>query len=296
MGLLQGISAPQLTPFHEDGSVNFEEYERLSDYLAEAGLQGIFVCGTTGEFVNLTIEERELLLLAAVKGSKGRSRIMFNVTAMNLRDIRLLSEFARDHGADCLSLTPPYYHHYDDAAMEEYFVKAANAAADMPVYLYNMPGMTHNPLTPNVLNKVCARCENVVGIKDSSMDHMTFLDFQLAKPREDFELITGNDAQVLTALMAGGVGGVIALAGVYPKLCQKIYDDFMAGDMTGAKEAQDKIHKLRAMVRRVMPIMAHKEMLKMQGFNMGPARFPFRELTQGEKKEIHDCVESLGLM
>ena len=78
----------------------------------------------------------------------------------------------------------------------------------MPVYLYNMPGMTHNPLTPDVLKKVCAQCENVVGIKDSSMDHMTFLDFQMAQPREDFELITGNDAQLLTALMAGGAGGV----------------------------------------------------------------------------------------
>ena len=117
----------------------------------------------------------------------------------------------------------------------------------------------------------------------------------MAQPREDFELITGNDAQLLTALMAGGAGGVIALAGVYPKLCQKIYDDFKAGDMAGAKTAQDKVHMLRAMVRRVMPVMAHKEMLKMQGFDMGPARFPFRELTQAEKDEIHACVKSLGL-
>ena len=63
-------------------------------------------------------------------------------------------------------------------------------------------------------------------------------------------MITGNDAQLLTALMAGGAGGVIALAGVYPKLCQKIYDDFIAGNMEGAKAAQDKVHILRSMVRR----------------------------------------------
>ena len=65
MSYLQGVSAPQLTPFHDDGSVNLEEYTRLSEYLAEAGLKGIFVCGTTGEFVNLTLEERKSLLQAA---------------------------------------------------------------------------------------------------------------------------------------------------------------------------------------------------------------------------------------
>ena len=136
MSYLQGVSAPQLTPFHDDGSVNLEEYTRLSEYLAEAGLKGIFVCGTTGEFVNLTLEERKSLLQAAVKGSKGRCKIMFNVTAMNLQNMKELCDFARDNGADCLSLTPPYYHRYDGAAMEQYFVRAASLAPDMPVYLY----------------------------------------------------------------------------------------------------------------------------------------------------------------
>ena len=74
MSYLQGVSAPQLTPFADDGSVNLEEYTRLSEYLAEAGLKGIFVCGTTGEFVNLTLEERKACFKLQSRAAKDAAK------------------------------------------------------------------------------------------------------------------------------------------------------------------------------------------------------------------------------
>ena len=175
---LRGISAPQLTPFREDGSINYGEYTRLTQFITDAGVHGVFVCGTTGEFVNLTLEERKRLLTAAVEGAGPESCILFNTTAMNLADMKELFDWARHEGAHAASVTAPYYHSYDAETLTAYFRKAAELAEGMPLYLYNMPGMTHNPITPKVVQEVCDTCPNVAGLKDSSMDFLTFQEFQ----------------------------------------------------------------------------------------------------------------------
>lgn len=294
--LFSGISAPQLTPFYDDGEVNYTEYTRLTRFLAEGGVKGIFVCGTTGEFANLTIEERKRLLTAAKEGAGTECRILYNITALNLKDIEDLIAWAKQEGVDAVSITAPYYHGYDQIALTDYFIKVSEMAAPLPVYLYNIPSMVHNTISSEILEAVCGTCGNVRGIKDSSMDFMTFLKFQMAAPDKDFEILTGNDAQVLTALQAGGGGAVIALAGVFPKLCTTIYDCFQGGDLEGARMAQETILKLRDLVRGTIPVTAHKEMLRMQGFAMGKARFPFRELTETEQNKIRETVQKLGVL
>lgn len=294
--LFSGISAPQLTPFYDDGEVNYTEYTRLTRFLAEGGVKSIFVCGTTGEFVNLTIEERKRLLTAAKEGAGTECRILYNITALNLRDIEELIAWAKQELVDAVSITAPYYHGYDHIALTDYFIKVSEMAAPLPVYLYNIPSMVHNAISPEILEAVCGACGNVRGIKDSSMDFMTFLKFQMSAPDKDFEILTGNDAQVLTALQAGGGGAVIALAGVFPKLCRAIYDRFQSGDLEGARMAQETILKLRDLVRGTIPVTAHKEMLRMQGFAMGKARFPFRELTEAEQNKIRETVQKLGIL
>ena len=152
--ILAGIDAPLLTPFHFDGNVNYEEYTRLTRFVTENGIHGVFVCGTTGEFINLTLEERKKLLTAAVEGAVPGTSILFNTTAMNLRDMKELFDWARGNGATAVSVTPPYYHKYKYTALVAYFQKASELAGDLPLYLYNMPGMTGNPITAPVLAEV----------------------------------------------------------------------------------------------------------------------------------------------
>lgn len=295
MGLMSGISAPQLTPFRQDGSIDYDTYTALSAWIAGKRVKGIFVCGTTGEFANLTIAERKQLLLCAREGAGSGERLMFNVTALNLEDVAQLMDWAKAHGADCLSVTPPYYHSYDAKALIAYFTTIATIAEGMPVYLYNIPGMVKNAITPAVL-AAAAQCDNIVGVKDSCMDHQNLLEYMDAVKKPGFEFITGNDAQVITALDAGACGGVIAMAGVYPELCQSIVERYEQGKREEALCAQRKVMGLRRIARSVMPVMAHKEMLRLQGFDMGVARFPFRELTQEEKAAVRRGVEELGLL
>lgn len=291
--LFDGISVPQLTPFHEDGTVNYREYARLTQWLLGQGVKGIFVCGTTGEFVNMTLSERKGLLEAAVEGAGGQGSILYNTTALNLTDAKALAEHAKKCGADAVSITPPFYHNYDSAALTNYFITLAQMADPLPVYLYNIPGMAKNVITPEIVRGVCEKCENVRGLKDSSMDFMTFLQFQTVLPDPEFELLTGNDAQVLTALQAGGRGAVIAMANVFPAMCVSIVDHFNAGELEKAREAQLKVMRLRDLVRSIMPIISHKEMMKLNGFEMGPSRFPFRGLTEKEVQTIHEQVAEI---
>ena len=294
--ILKGLIAPQLTPFNSDGSINYNEYTRLTSYLTGNGVNGIFVCGTTGEFVNLTIQERINLLRAAQDGIRNDATILFNVTALNLEDVQILCDAAKNFDADAVSFTPPYYHSYDQIALASYFEKSIACAGDIPVYLYNMPGMTKNPITPALLSRLCKTCPTIRGIKDSSMDYMTFLEFQNCKPDSDFRIITGNDAQVLTTLMAGADSAVIAMAGVFPCLCKSIFTLFEEGKLNEAKAAQDTVMELRGLVRSAMPIMSHKYILEKLGFCMGPARYPFRNLNVSEKEKIDSTLASLNLL
>ena len=295
MSLMSGISAPQLTPFRQDGRIDYDTYTALSAWIARKRVKGIFVCGTTGEFANLTIAERNQLLCCAREGAGSDERLMYNVTALNLEDMAELIDWAKANGADCLSVTPPFYHSYDAKALVQYFKTVASMAEGMPIYLYNIPGMVKNAITPAILAEA-SQCGNIVGVKDSCMDHQNLLEYMEAVKKPGFEFITGNDAQVITALDAGACGGVIALAGVYPELCQSIAELYAQGEREQALEAQRKVMALRRIVRSVMPVMAHKEMLKLQGFDMGSARFPFRELTAEEKDRIRQGVETLGLL
>ena len=112
----------------------------------------------------------------------------------------------------------------------------------------------------------------------------------------DFELITGNDAQVLPALQAGASGGIIAVASVFPELAVSIWNHFKDDNIEAARESQKKVLRIRELFRTVMPTIAHKEALKLQGFDMGPSRFPFRDLTGEERERLKKGLEDLGII
>ncbi len=128
------------------------------------------------------------------------------------------------------------------------------------------------------------------------MDLMTLLEYQCAAEGCGLVLLTGNDAQVLTALQSGADGGVIAMAGIFPALCRRIWEGFWANNLEEARAAQKTVLKLRELARRVMPVMGHKAMMEELGFPMGAARFPMRELTESERRTIRIGLKELELL
>ena len=149
VGLMKGITAPLLTPFQRDGQVDYAGYTRLASYVTRSGAHGVFVGGTTGEFVNLTLRERMGLLEAAQRGLEKEARVMCNITAMNLEDLRLLANHARESGVDAVSVTAPYYHRYDARALNPIakgngiFVVLAYFASSSLSAFWNFPVTCH---------------------------------------------------------------------------------------------------------------------------------------------------------
>lgn len=292
--LTGGIYAPLLTPFHDNGSINYEELKRLTEYILKKGVHGIFISGTSGEFVNLTIKERKEVLSFLVDNID--TNILYNITAMNLKDVEDLTNHARNLGVKSVSVTTPYFHKFDMESLYKYFVTISKITEGLDLYLYNIEGLTGNPIPPELLRKVSDNTENIKGIKDSSMDFMKLLEYQAIMKDNQFLIYTGNDGQVLSGLQADGSGGVIVFASVFPELCMQIWNEFQDGNINEAKDAQNKIIELRKVCRDIMPIGSHKYLLELQGFEMGEARYPLRDLTTSEKKILEEKVKELEII
>lgn len=292
--LMAGICAPLLTPFKENGEVDYDAFTNLCRYVTRGGITKLLVGGTTGEFVHLSVEERVKLLCTARSAVKSGCRIAFNITALDLHGMEQLAQAARRH-ADAAFATAPYYYRHDDAAQLAYFAAAAKLVQDLPFYLYHIPEMTHNSISPELAARLRGQCPNLAGIKDSSMDFLELQSFVRVLPGPGYEVMTGNDAQVLAALQAGGAGAIIATANLFPGVCCEIWDGFQSGQLETARRAQEAIFDVRRLVRSVMPIMGHKAVLEELGIGMGYARFPMRTLTGQERAAIRSGLQALKL-
>lgn len=292
---LKGIFAAIVTPYREDGAVDLSSVRRLTRYLLSEGVDGILICGTTGEFPVLTQTERQDIAETVSDEMGPAGKLLVNISSMLQSEAASLIRHAKTIRADGISVVAPWYYKFDQEALFRYFVWVAEQAGELPVYLYNIPANAKNPISPALLKRLTLACPNVHGIKDSSMDFMTYTDYQ-REMGPGFTVLTGNDAQILPALQAGGAGAVVATAGVFPALAKGIYDDFMAGRLEQAREKQRKIYGFRDLCRSVMPGMAHKKALELLGFSMGPPRLPFRELDPAETGIMRQGLQDLGLL
>ena len=291
---LTGIFAAMVTPYRPDGSVSLETARELAACLADGGLDGVLLCGSTGEFPLLTQKERMDLAQAVQEEAGDRLSVTVNVSSLRFRETEELILHARRQGISSVFLLPPYYYGFDQEALLRYFQQVSKEAGDLSIYLYNIPANAKNAITPRLLAAVSQTCPNIRGIKDSSMDFMVYTDYQRAVERSDFSFLTGNDAQILAALQAGGDGAVAATAGIFPKAAKGIQAQFQQGDLTGANECQSFLYSLRELCRGIMPIITHKRLLERLGFPMGPPRFPFRPLTPLEQKRFDQAVDNLN--
>lgn len=291
--LLKGIVVATLTPFKEDGSIDFNALDKLNDFLLDSGVHGLFPCGSTGEGVFMNIEERKAVALSTVKRVQGRIPVVVHTGTLRADDAVELTKHAREIGTVGAALIPPYYYKMDNTCILDYYRTVAKSVPDFPIYLYNIPSNVTNVIAPEVLATLMNEFPNVVGVKDSSMDFMNFINFQQAAPR-DVCCLMGNDAQIYSCLLMNGNGGISATATTFPETVVEIYNALQAGDREKALAAQDKVIKLRAIFRSYTPIPAYKEVLKWRGLDAGIPRRPLRPLTEAESEKLRADLAKIG--
>ncbi|MDD6142235.1 MAG: 4-hydroxy-tetrahydrodipicolinate synthase [bacterium] len=288
---MKGIIVPILTPMNEDESLNLPELRNQIERLIAAGVHGIFPFGTNGEGYILSEQEKEQVLEVCVDQVKGRVPVYAGSGCISTRDTIRQSRRAKELGADVLSIITPSF---AAASQDELYAhyRAVAESVDLPILLYNIPARTGNALAPATVARL-ADIDNIVGAKDSSGNFDNILQYIECTRGKGFTVLSGNDSLILWTLLAGGQGGIAGCANVFPKNMVAIYENFVKGDMTAAREAQDAIRPFRNTFRFGNPNTIVKTATAMLGYPVGKCRAPFNGLSEAGVEAVRQALELL---
>ena len=278
---IRGIVCPILTPMKPDESIDEKGLRSEVDRIIDAGIHGIFCFGTNGENYALSEVEKVEIMEITIEQVAGRVPVYAGTGCITTTDTIRLSKKAQKLGVDGLSaITPSFaaasqddlYNHYSELGKH----------VDIPVMIYNIPARTGNKVLPETLARLAKDVDVLMGAKDSSGDWNNLLAYiDLTKDlNKDFRVLSGNDALILQCLEAGGFGGIAGCSNVYPRTLVDIYDKFIAGDMVGAKTAQDAIVSFRGVFKYGNPNTIIKKATAMLGYPVGDLRRPFNGLSE----------------
>lgn len=286
-----GIIPALVTPV--DGKEEFNEaaLRRLVDFVIDGGVHGVFATGSQGEFWAFSAEEKTRIWETTVDETAGRVPVYAGTAAITTREAIGLAQAAERAGVDAISVLTPYFVTPSQDELYGHYAAIA-AATSLPIILYNNPGRTGVALKPGTVARL-AEIPNIVGIKDSSGDLSLTAEYIRVAP-EDFTVLMGRDTLILGGLLYGARGSIAATANVVPALVASIYDRFVAGDIEGARQAQDALAPLRlAFAWGTFPVVV-KAALNLMGLQAGPARGPVGPMQPEKREDLVRVLRDLG--
>jgi 4-hydroxy-tetrahydrodipicolinate synthase len=289
----QGIIPPLVTPFHPDGSVNEAALRRVINHVIDAGVHGVFVGGSQGEF--FALEEAELIRVfeVAVEEVNGRVPVYAGTAAITTAKAVRLTRAAEAAGCDAVSVITPFFITPNDQELYLHY-KAVAEATRLPVLLYNNPDRTGFNLSVETISRL-ARIENVIGMKDSS-GNLTLVGEVIRNTGPDFRVFCGRDTVIFQVLASGGGGAVPASGNVAPRLIVELYDHFRRGDLEAARAAQFKLAPLRMAFNLGSFPVVIKEALNLMGLEVGSARPPIQPLVPEKREQLAGVLREIGLI
>ena len=284
---------PAITPFHQDGAIDFESAGRLYDHLIANDMDGVLIGGSLGEFFGQTLKQREELARFAAGRIAGRMKVIIGTANMIAEEIAPLSNACLDAGADAVMIEPPFYFSFGDSEMYRFYSRMAEEIHG-PVYIYNFPDRTGYTISPAVVRRLAEENQNIVGIKDTiaGMDHTREL-IKAVKPfRPDFEIYSGFDDNFAHNVLSGGNGSICGLSNLAPKLCTDWVKAANAGNMEQISLFQQKINRCMDIYFIGAPFVPYvKEAVRQCGIiKSAKCTFPIPDLDEGEQKKVHDFL------
>ncbi|HBT25260.1 MAG: hypothetical protein PWQ72_2036 [Pseudothermotoga sp.] len=293
MKRLCGVTVAALTPLNEDGTkVDHQSIKEYVDFLIQKGVNGIFALGTTGEGLLLTLEERKKALESFVRAVDKRVTLIAHCGALRIEEVSDLLAHAKSAGADGAAIVSPFYYKYRSDEIVEFFLRVTKNVEDFPIYLYNIPGLTGNWITPKIANQIHEKNPNIVGIKDSSGDLLHVLSL-INDTYQDFDVVVGCDRAFLSILQMGAKGCVSGPAAVFPEFFVRLYEQFKKGDIEGARQTQRKLTKLSLALGDGASIPILKTVLSWRGINAGGCRSPLKILNETELQKLKISIETV---
>ena len=290
MKKLFGVITAMTTPFDAQGAVDLNALEAQTQFLIEKGVNCLYPCGTTGEMYLCSAQEREKIAETVVRAAAGRVTVFIHVGAMTQEETIRLARHAESIGADGIGVVTPSYFTVDDRAMVEYYTTVCKSVSpDFPVYAYAIPQLAHNGLSCEALNAICAQCPNMVGIKFSLADMTQLLKYMRVNGG-NFSVVFGTDHLFLSALVMGCDGTVSGCSGPFPEPFVEVYNKYLAGDIAGAREAQNRANDLVWLMKSGADMSIFKNILTMRGVPGGYMRRPLMDLSEEDVAALRQAV------
>lgn len=295
MKKLTGLIAATFTPMTRNGQVNLKPIPNMVEALLRQGVEGLYVCGSTGEGPSLTNRERKCVAQAFVESVQGRVPVIIQVGHNSLEEARLLAAHAASIGANAISaVSPSYFVPENVPALVDTFVRITDAAPEMPFYYYHIPrfsGLTLN--LSAFLEMASIRILSLAGIKFSSRD-IEVMQQCLAFEGGRYNILFGVDEMLLSGLAAGCDGAVGSTYNFLAPLYQQIMRHLRKGNLPAAQECQLKAAQLIAVIIRYHGISGLKAAMALAGNPCGPARLPLTPLSQEEVSRMREELDTLG--
>lgn len=290
---LEGLIAASFTPMHDNGEININEIEKYAEFLVAAGVNGVFVNGTTGEGASLTTDERKTLLECWIRAIKGRIKVIAHVGGFCLPQCIELASHAQEVGADAIaSIAPSFFKPSSVASLISFFKPIAAAAPQIPFYYYNMPAMTGVDLSvEQFLIEAKQNIPTLAGVKfthNNLMEMGACIDLN----NGEFEILHGYDEILIAGLSIGAVAGVGSTYNYFAPVYRKILEAMKVNDVQAARACQmQSIELVKVIIKYGGGVRGGKAIMNLLGINCGPCRLPISPMSIEEydalKKDLN---------
>lgn len=271
MDKFKGLFSALLTPFNEDGSINFDSLEKLVEFNLQNGIDGFYVGGSTGEGLLLSPEERMQVFECVKKANKGRATLIAHVGTICTLDAIKMAKKAEELEYDAISAVAPYYYGFTLDAVLGYYNDIVNSTS-LPMIIYNFPNSGGFSLTKDIANKLFEN-EKFIGIKHTSGDMFTLNQFKTLD--REIVVYNGFDETLLAGLSMGADGAIGSTYNFMGKKFKKIMNCFNSGEIETAKALQNEANEIICEMIKYGVFQSEKAILTEMGIDMGQCRPPF---------------------
>ena len=271
MDKFKGLFSALLTPFNEDGSINFDSLEKLVEFNLQNGIDGFYVGGSTGEGLLLSPEDRMQFFECVKKANKGRATLIAHVGTICTLDAIKMAKKAEELEYDAISAVAPYYYGFTLDAVLGYYNDIVNSTS-LPMIIYNFPNSGGFSLTKEIANKLFEN-EKFIGIKHTSGDMFTLNQFKTLD--REIVVYNGFDETLLAGLSMGADGAIGSTYNFMGKKFKKIMNCFNSGKIETAKALQNEANEIICEMIKYGVFQSEKAILTEMGIDMGQCRPPF---------------------
>jgi 4-hydroxy-tetrahydrodipicolinate synthase len=291
---LEGAITAIVTPFKKDGSFDVSTMQKLVKFQLDGGINGIVVCGSTGEAATLNDEEYAQVVKCVVDEVGGKVPVIAGAGSNDTQKAIKFSQIARDAGVDALLQVTPYYNKPTQNGLVAHF-KAIAEAVDLPIILYNVPGRTGSNVLPPVIVRIANEVPQVIAVKEASGSVEQMGEIIRSAP-SGFAVLSGDDAITLPMMVLGGKGCISVVANEVPMEFTNLCQAALKGDWDKARQLHFKLlnlMKINFIESNPIPV---KTALSMMGYLQENFRLPLVPIEDKNRMAVEKCLKELGLI